>query len=184
MPHAPQRLYLALNRERVLICRDRWEKTLIFDIKIRKAIQRLFSWRWLDRPPKLWQLYVRATSVTLVMSMSSYPVRWSRPFSENSHWPVFKRSYWQCHAAEFNERKFILSTLSTNSILESPCFSLSDYEHRMGKWLMGVREQVIILVLMPSTLWIVHSSTQWTLEYFWIFMNSESLGNRCLCIFF
>jgi len=38
-----------------------------------------------------------------------------------------------------NEINVILSTPPTNSILESPCFSLSDYECRMGKWLMGVR---------------------------------------------
>jgi len=39
-----------------------------------------------------------------------------------------------------NERKFILSTLPTNSILELPCFPSSDYECRMGKWLMSVRK--------------------------------------------
>ena len=38
-----------------------------------------------------------------------------------------------------NEVNVILSTLTTNSILESPCFPSSDYECRMGKWLMGVR---------------------------------------------
>ena len=89
----------------LLICRDKWEKTLIFDITIGKAIQRLFSWRWLDRSPNLWKLYVWATGVALVMSTSSYQVRRSRPFSENSHWPVFKGSYWQCHAAEFKWKK-------------------------------------------------------------------------------
>ena len=39
-----------------------------------------------------------------------------------------------------NEINVILSTLPTNSILESPCFPLSDYECRIGKWLIGVRK--------------------------------------------
>ena len=129
MPYTPLRLYLAVKRERVLICRDRWEKTLIFDIPIGKAIQRLFSWRWLDRPPELWQLYVRTIGVALVMSTSIYPVRLSRP--------VFKRSYWQCQAAEFKWKK--IHSIYPAHELESLCFPLSDYECRMGKWLMSVR---------------------------------------------
>ena len=78
-----------------------------------------------------------------------------------------------------NEINVILPTLTTNSILKSPCFPLSDYECRMGKWLMGVRKFLAwplpILCQMNkwlfwywchphSTLWIVHSSAQWTLE--------------------
>ena len=96
-----------------------------------------------------------------VMSISSYPVRRSRSFSENSHWPVFKRSYWQCHAAEFKWKKFILSTLSMNSILESPCFPSSDYECRMGKWLMSVRK---IIFLLDRFLF----SVKWKSDYFGI----------------
>ena len=152
----------------LFICRDRWEKTLIFDITIGRAIQRLFSWRWLDRPPKLWKLYVQATGVALVMSTSIYPVRLSRL--------VFKGSYWQCQGAEFKWKK--IHSIYPAHELELLCFPLSDYECRMGKWLMSVRkflawllsilgqvnEQVIILVLMLSTLWIVHLPIQWTLK--------------------
>ena len=133
----------------LLICKDRWEKTFIFAITFRKAIQRLFSWRWLNEPPKLWQLYVQATGIALVMSTSSYPVRLSRP--------VFKDSYWQCQAAEFKWKK--IHSIYPAHELESLCFPLSDYECRMGKWLMSVRKFLA---------WLLLFSVKWTSDYFGI----------------
>jgi len=64
-----------------------------------------------------------------------------------------------------NERKFILSTLPINSILESPCFPLSDYECRMGKWLMGVRKFTAWLLL------ILGQMNKWL---FWYWCNPHS----------
>ena len=60
-----------------------------------------------------------------------------------------------------NEVNVILSTLPTNSILESPCFPSSDYECRMRKWLMGVRK---IIFLLDRFLF----SVKWKSDYFGI----------------
>ena len=90
-----------------------------------------------------------------------------------------------------NEINVILSTLPTNSVLESLCFPLSDYECRMGKWLMSVRK------FLAWPLPILGQMNKW-LFWYWChphsglcihllnehWNNSESLGNRCLWILF
>jgi len=93
-----------------------------------------------------------------------------------------------------NEINVILSTLHMNSILESLCFPLSDYECRMGKWLMSVRK--FLAWLLP----ILYQMNKW-LFWYWCYPHSglyicplnehwnnskffESLENPWLCILF
>jgi len=190
MPYAPPRLYLAVNRERVLIPNTlyvficaivTWHWILlVIDIWVHywKVAIHLTWMRYMDcRTP--WSYLYAGTGERRLLYLLSHSGKRSKDYfheddliSHLSYGNCMLRPpvlLWSClqvviqsddpgHFLKIltdqsskvvidsvmqqssNEKKFILSTLPTNSILELPCFPSSDYECRMGKWLMGVRK--------------------------------------------
>ena len=149
MPYAPQRLYLAVNRERALI-----PKTLyVFNCAIvnRHLVIDIWVHYWKVAVPSTGRRYVDCRTP------------WSYSYAgtgERGHWSLISqlgeqsKDYFHeviiqsddpghflkilsdqssnvvidsIRQRSLNEINVILSTPPTNSILESPCFSLSDY---------------------------------------------------------
>ena len=182
MPYAPPRLYLTVNRERVLI-----PNTLY--VFICAIVTRHWILLVIDIWVHYWKVAIPSTGRRYVDCRTPWSYSYAGT-SKRRHWSLISQSrkrskdyfheddligplnygncmfgplvlLWSClqvfiqsdypgqssnvvidsvRQRSSNEKKFILSTLSMNSILESPCFPSSDYECRMGKWLMSVRK--------------------------------------------